>query len=159
MSHKTRQQNKHIFQTFGLSSYRNKIKNILLTNFQMYLLYKNKRNTSFINHLILNLNLNGVTVELLLTSSGILFGPMCVYPFLVKHSTISIRTKGGVGAPWNQLKPSSKIFYWPSKAVLLLWIFCVISVLFCYVFVCVCLLMPCGHLLKRTDLLALVCEV
>ena len=29
---------------------------------------------------------------------------------------------------------------------------------FCYAFVCVCLLMPCGHLLERADLLALVCD-
>ena len=36
-----------------------------------------------------------------------------------------------------------------SKAMLLLWIVYVISVLFCYAFVCFCLLMPCGHLLGK----------
>ena len=29
----------------------------------------------------------------------------------------------------------------------------------CYAFVGVCLLMPCGHLLEKADLLALVCDV
>ena len=58
-----------------------------------------------------------------------------------------IYTKGGVGAPLNQFKPSSKnIFTDRSKAVLLLWIIYVIFVLFCYAFMHVCLLMPCGHL-------------
>ena len=33
--------------------------------------------------------------------------------------------------------------------MLLLWIICVISVLFCYAFMLVCLLMPCGHLLGK----------
>ena len=36
-----------------------------------------------------------------------------------------------------------------SKAVFLLWIIYVISVLFCYAFMHVCLLMPCGHLLGK----------
>ena len=36
-----------------------------------------------------------------------------------------------------------------SKAVLLLWIIYVISVLFCYAFKHVCLLMPCGYLLGK----------
>ena len=36
-----------------------------------------------------------------------------------------------------------------SKAVLLLWIIYVISVLFWYAFMHVCLLMPCGHLLGK----------
>ena len=49
------------------------------------------------------------------------------------------------------------IFTDRSKAVLLLWIIYVISVLFCYVFVHVCLLMRCGHPWERADLLALVC--
>ena len=30
---------------------------------------------------------------------------------------------------------------------------------FCYAFMHVCLLMPCGHLLERADLLALICDV
>ena len=51
------------------------------------------------------------------------------------------------------------IFTDRSKAVLLLWIIYVISVLFCYAFVHFCLLMPCYHLLGRADLLALVCDV
>ena len=60
---------------------------------------------------------------------------------------IHIRTKVEIGAPLNRFKPSSKtIFTDPSKAVLLLWIFYVISVLVCYAFMHVCLLMPCGHL-------------
>ena len=36
-----------------------------------------------------------------------------------------------------------------SKAVLLLWITYVVSVLFCYAFMHVCLLMPCGHQLGK----------
>ena len=56
---------------------------------------------------------------------------------------------GEVGAPFNRFKPPSKIFFTDrSKAVLLLWIISVISVLFCYAFMHVCLLMPCGHLLS-----------
>ena len=43
-----------------------------------------------------------------------------------------------VSAPMNQFKPSSKILYDRSKAVLLLWIFNVFSVL--------CLLCLCGRL-------------
>ena len=38
------------------------------------------------------------------------------------------------------------IFTDRSKAVLLLWIIYVMSVLFCYAFMHVCLLVPCGHL-------------
>ena len=45
-----------------------------------------------------------------------------------------------------------------SKAVLHLWIICVIYVL-CLPCFCVCLLLPCGHLRERTDLLALVCDL
>ena len=37
---------------------------------------------------------------------------------------------GGVGAPLNLFKPSSKLFTDRSKAALLLWIVCVISVCF-----------------------------
>ena len=63
---------------------------------------------------------------------------------------IHIWTKGEVGAPSNRFKPSSKsIFTDHSKAVLLLWIIYVISVLFCHIFMQVCLLMPCGHLLGK----------
>ena len=44
---------------------------------------------------------------------------------------IHIETKGEVGAPLNRFKPSSKIVFTDrSKAVLLLWIIYVISVLF-----------------------------
>ena len=39
-------------------------------------------------------------------------------------------------APWNRFKPSSKVFYWRSKAVLPLWIFYVLSVL-CLLCLCV----------------------
>ena len=45
-----------------------------------------------------------------------------------------------------------------SKAVLLLWIICVIYVL-CLSCFRVCSLLPCGHLLEKGDLLALVCDV
>ena len=45
-----------------------------------------------------------------------------------------------------------------SKAVLLLWVTCVIYVL-CLSCFRVCSLLPCGHLLGRADLLALVCDV
>ena len=55
-----------------------------------------------------------------------------------------------VVAPRNLFKPSSKVFFTDrSKAVLLLWIIYVISVLFCYAFLRVCLLMPSGHLLGK----------
>ena len=44
---------------------------------------------------------------------------------------IHISSKGEVGAPLNRFKPSSKIFFIDrSKAVFLLWIIYVISVLF-----------------------------
>ena len=62
---------------------------------------------------------------------------------------IHIRNKGEVGAPFHRFKPSSIFFTDRSKAVLLLWIIYVISVLFCYAFMHVCLLMPCGHLLGK----------
>ena len=45
---------------------------------------------------------------------------------------IHIRNKGEVGAPFHRFKPSSIFFTDRSKAVLLLWIIYVISVLFCY---------------------------
>ena len=62
---------------------------------------------------------------------------------------IHILTKDEAGAPLNRTKPSSKIFCPDcSKAVILLWIIYVISVLFCYAFMHVCLLMPCGYLWK-----------
>ena len=50
--------------------------------------------------------------------------------------------------PWNRFKHSSKYFTDRSKAVLLLWIICVIYVLY---FSCdyVCSLLPCGHLLGK----------
>ena len=64
---------------------------------------------------------------------------------------IHIRTKGEVGAPLNWFKPSRKnIFTDRSKAVLLLWIIYVVSVLFCCAFMHVCLLMPCDHLLGKS---------
>ena len=45
------------------------------------------------------------------------------------------------------------------NAVLLLWIIYILLSCVCYVFVRVCLFVPCGHLLGRADLLALVCGV
>ena len=56
------------------------------------------------------------------------------------------------GRGWRReidLSPPVKYFTDRSKAVLLLWIIYVISVLFCYAFMHVCLLMPCGHLLGK----------
>ena len=49
---------------------------------------------------------------------------------------------------WNRFKLSSKLFYWASKAVLLLWIIYVIYVL-CSSCFRVCALLPCGHLLGK----------
>ena len=60
----------------------------------------------------------------------------------------------------NRFKPSSKIILLtvPRQCFFggsfMLFLSCV-----CYAFVCVCLLMPCGHLLGKDDLLALVCKV
>ena len=52
------------------------------------------------------------------------------------------------------------IFTGRSKAVLLLWIMLFLfQTGFCNAFKRVCLLMPCGHLLVRVDLLALVSDV
>ena len=61
---------------------------------------------------------------------------------------IRIWTKGGVGAPLSWFRPSS-IFSDRSGAVLLLWIICVVSVLFWCAFIRVCSLVPCGHLLGK----------
>ena len=49
-----------------------------------------------------------------------------------KHQCVLIHiwTKGYVGTQWNRFKPSSKMFFYRSKAVLLLWIIYLISVLF-----------------------------
>ena len=68
-----------------------------------------------------------------------------------KHiDLIHIWTKGEVGAPWNQLKPSSKIFL---LTVPRRYFFCgsfmIFLSCFCYAFVRICLLMPCGHLLGK----------
>ena len=60
---------------------------------------------------------------------------------------IPIWTKGKVGTPLNRFSPPVKYFTGRSKAVLLLRIIYVISVLFCYAFV------------ERADLLALVRDV
>ena len=59
-----------------------------------------------------------------------------------KHICVLIHTltKGEVGV---------NIFTERSKAVVLLWIIYVISVLFCYAFMHVCLLMHSGHLLGK----------
>ena len=63
-------------------------------------------------------------------------------------------------APWNKFKPSSKIFYWHSKVVLLLWIF---YVFFCLVFVMPLCVSVYFYLVvtswERAGLLALVCGV
>ena len=58
---------------------------------------------------------------------------------------IHIWTKGEVGAPLNQFKPSSKIFYWPFQGgTFMFFPSCV-----CYAFVRVYLYVPCGHLLGK----------
>ena len=73
---------------------------------------------------------------------------------------VHIWTNGEVVAPLNRFKPSSKIFLWtvPRRCF-----FCGSFVLFlscfCYAFIHACLLMPCGHLLGKADLLALVFDV
>ena len=80
---------------------------------------------------------------------------LCIYKLGVFHANqtsiclIHIWTNGEVGAPWNRFKPLVKLVTDRSQAVLLLWTFYVISVLFCRAFVRVCLLMPCGHLLGQ----------
>ena len=56
------------------------------------------------------------------------------------------------------LSPSVKYFNDRSKGVLLLWITCVVWVL-CFLCFCVRSLLPCCHLLRRADLLALVGDV
>ena len=62
---------------------------------------------------------------------------------------IHIWIKGEVGAV-KRFTPSSKIFYWRCRAVLLLWIFYVFVLsCVCYVFVRVCLYVLCGHLLGK----------
>ena len=68
-------------------------------------------------------------------------------------------TKYWLTACSSLLRKKNDIFTDRSEVVLLLWIIYVISVLFCYDFMNVCLLMPCGHLLEKADLLALVCDV
>ena len=63
-------------------------------------------------------------------------------------------------APWNRFKPSSKILYWFSKAVLLLCIFyvfvCLVFAMPLCAFIYMCLMVTCW---ERADLLALVCGV
>ena len=54
-----------------------------------------------------------------------------------------------LGRRESGLSPPVKYFTDRSKAVLLLRIIYVISVLFCHVFVCFCSLMPCGHLMEN----------
>ena len=50
--------------------------------------------------------------------------------------------------PLNLFKPSSKIFYWPFKDCISLWIICVLCVL-CFSCFRVCSLLPCSHLLGK----------
>ena len=68
----------------------------------------------------------------------------------------AVRNKGEVGAVKTCLSPPVNFFTGCSKAVLLLWIFFLICVscLFCYL---VCSLQPCGHMLPRAEVLALLC--
>ena len=68
---------------------------------------------------------------------------------------VHILTMGEVGEPLNRCKPSSKYFADHFKAVLLLWIFYVFSIL-CLRCLCMCLVVTCW---ERADLLALVCGV
>ena len=73
---------------------------------------------------------------------------------------IHIWTKGEVGAPLNQIKPSSKIFYWPfqggTSLVELLCFSCIVFAMHLYASVHMCLVVTCW---ERADLLALVCGV
>ena len=81
---------------------------------------------------------------------------------------IHIRNKGEVGNPNHisdgryhktSLSPPEEIYFSDrSKAGLLLWILFVIYVL-CLSCFLVCSLQPCGHLLGRAGLLALLCVV
>ena len=70
-----------------------------------------------------------------------------------KHLCVSIHiwTKGEVGAPWNRLKPSSKISLLtvPRRCFFYGSLMLVLSFLLCYAFVRVCFLMPCGYLLGK----------
>ena len=64
---------------------------------------------------------------------------------------IHIWIRGEVGTPWNQFKPSSKIFYWPFQdgiSFVDLLCFCLLSGY--YAFVRVCLYVSCGHLLGKS---------
>ena len=75
-----------------------------------------------------------------------------------KHLCVLIHnwTKGEVGAPLNRFMPLSKILLLTvSKAVILLWIIYVISVLFCYAFMRVCFWCLVVSCWERADLLAL----
>ena len=56
------------------------------------------------------------------------------------------------------LSPPVKYFTDLSKAILFLWIICVMYVL-CLACFRVCSLLPCSHLKGRADLLAFVCDV
>ena len=69
------------------------------------------------------------------------------YLYVLIHNWI----KGEVGAPLNQFKPSSKIFYWPFQgSSSFVDILCYCSVLcVCCAFVRVCLYVLCGHLLAK----------
>ena len=75
-----------------------------------------------------------------------------------KHLCVLIHhwTKGGVGAPWNRFKPSSKMFL---LTVSMQCFFCGSFMLFmscvCYAFTSV----HCCLVVERADLLALVCDV
>ena len=74
-----------------------------------------------------------------------LFPKMCPGPHL---------NKGRVWRRENDLSPPVKYFTDRS-----LWIFMFFLSCVCYAFVRVCLSVPCGHLLGRADLLALVCVI
>ena len=59
----------------------------------------------------------------------------------------------------TDLSPPAKHFTDRSKAVLLLWIFYGFFLSRLIMLMHICLLMPCGHLLGKADLLALVFDV
>ena len=70
---------------------------------------------------------------------------------------IHIWTKGEVGAPWNQFKPSSKIFFQGCASFVdHLCYFCLVFIMLSWVSVYWCLVVTCW---ERANLLALVCEV
>ena len=84
--------------------------------------------------------------------SGIQFNLLfSLYPCFISLLYLDLYVLGDeVGAPFNWLKTSSKIFLLTvPRWCYFCGSFVFFSVLFCYAFMHVCLLMPCGHLLGK----------